>query len=125
MAKTIGEALRLLQKLGGEIVSMSIDNNRATEHRVNNKFKEVMILPFAGITNNVDLIMSKGEHYVTTSDNIRCKIANWTEKHICDLEEDIQNLYGIDAWRFINRWYSYHPSMDSMHFLVLNLTKDI
>lgn len=125
MAKTIGEALRLLQKLGGEIVGMSLENNSPTEHRVNHKFKEVMILPFAGITNNVDLIMSNGEHYVTTSDNIRCKVVNWSEKHICELEEEIQKLYGIDAWSFVKRWYKAAPRMDSMHFLVLNLTKDI
>lgn len=124
MAKTIGEALRLLQKLGGEIVGMGSDSNNPTEHYVNHKFKERMILPFVGISNNINFIMSNGEHYVTTSDNIRCKVVNWSEKHICDLEEDIQKLYGIGAWQFVKRWYSYHPQMDSMHFLVIDLKKE-
>ena len=123
MAETIGEALRLLQKLGCDIMSMSLDNNNPTEHFVNHKFKERMILPFVAITSNVNFVMSKGDHYITTADKIRCKVVNWNEKHICELEEEIQKLYGIDAWSFVKRWYKSAPQMDSMHFLVLDLKK--
>lgn len=125
MAETIGEALVLMQRLGGDVVGMSLDNNNPTEHFVNHKFKERMILPFVAITSNVNFVMSKGDHYITTADKIRCKVVSWSEKHICDLEEEIQKLYGIDAWSFVKRWYKSAPQMDSMHFLVLNLTKDI
>ena len=31
MAETIGEALVLLQRLGGDVVGMSLDNNNPTE----------------------------------------------------------------------------------------------
>ena len=124
MAKTIGEALRLLQKLGCDIMSMSIDNNNPTEHRINHKFKERMIVPFVALQNNIDFVMSKGEHYVTTADNIRCKVINWSEKHICELEDEIRKTYNLDAWAFIKKWYKWHPNMDSMHFVVLDLKKE-
>ena len=123
MAETIGEALRLLQKLGCDIMSMSLDNNNPTEHYVNHKFKERMILPFVAVTSNIDLVMNKGDHYITTADNIRCKVVNWSEKHICELEEEIHKLYGIDAWSFVKRWYKSAPQMGSMYFLVIDLKK--
>ena len=60
MAETIGEALVLLQRLGGDVVGMSLDNNNPTEHHVLHKFKEPMILPYYAVTNNCSLIMRKG-----------------------------------------------------------------
>lgn len=103
---------------------MSLDNNNPTEHNVLHKFKETMIVPYYAVTNNCSLIMSKGDHYITTADKICCKVVNWNEKHICELEEEIQKLYGIDAWSFVKRWYKSAPQMDSMHFIVLDLKKE-
>ena len=125
MAETIGEALVLLQRLGGDIVGMSLDNNNPTEHNVLHKFKETMILPYYAVSNNCSLIMSKGEHYVTTADGIHCKIVPWEEKHICELEDEIQRLYNMDCWSYIKRWHKATKGcMDSMHFLILKLKKD-
>ena len=125
MAETIGEALVLLQRLGGDVVAMSLDNNNPTEHNVLHKFKETMILPYYAVTNNCSLIMSKGEHYVTTADGIHCKIVSWEEKHICELEDEIQRLYNMDCWSYIKRWHKATKGcMDSMHFLILKLKKD-
>lgn len=124
MAKTIGKALVLLQRLGGDIAAMSLDNNNPTEHRINHKFKERMIVPFVALQNNIDFVMSKGEHYVTTADNIRCKVINWSEKHICELKDEIRKIYNLDAWTFLKKWHKWHPNMDSMHFLILDLKKE-
>lgn len=125
MAETIGEALVLLQRLGGDVVTMSLDNNNPTEHNVLHKFKETMILPYYSVTNNVSLVMSKGDHYVTTADGIHCKVVSWEEKHICELEDEIQRLYHIDAWNYLCKWYKATKGcMDSMHFLILKLKKD-
>ena len=125
MAETIGEALRLLQKLGCDIMSMSLDNNNPTEHHVLHKFKETMIVPYYAVTNNVSLVMSKGDHYVTTADGIHCKVVSWEEKHICELEDEIQRLYHIDAWNYLCKWHKATKGcMDSMHFLILKLKKD-
>lgn len=125
MAETIGEALVLLQRLGGDVVGMSLDNNNPTEHNVLHKFKETMVVPYYAVTNNVSLVMSKGDHYVTTADGIHCKVVSWEEKHICELDSKIKELYGIDAWSFICRWFkASNGHMDSMHFLILKLKKD-
>ena len=125
MAETIGEALVLLQRLGGDIISMSLDNNNPTEHHVLHKFKETMVVPYYAVTNNCSLIMSKGEHYVTTADGIHCKIVSWEEKHICELEDEIQRLYNMDCWSYIKRWHKATKGcMDSMHFLILKLKKE-
>lgn len=125
MAETIGEALVLLQRLGGDVVDMSLDNNNPTEHNVLHKFKETMILPYYAVTNNCSLIMSKGDHYVTTADGIHCKVVSWEEKHICELEDEIQRLYNMDCWSYIKRWHrATKGRMDSMHFLILKLKKD-
>ena len=125
MAKTIGEALVLLQRLGGDIISMSLDNNNPTEHHVLHKFKETMIVPYYAVTNNVSLVMSKGDHYVTTADGIHCKIVSWEEKHICELEDEIQRLYNMSCCDYLMRWFKATKGcMDSMHFLILKLKKD-
>ena len=125
MAETIGEALVLLQRLGGDVVGMSLDNNNPTEHNVLHKFKETMVLPYYAVTNNVSLVMSKGDHYVTTADGIHCKVVSWEEKHICELEDEIQRLYNMDCWSYIKRWHKATKGcMDSMHFLILKLKKD-
>ena len=125
MAETIGEALVLLQRLGGDIISMSLDNNNPTEHHVLHKFKETMVVPYYAVTNNCSLIMSKGEKYILTADGIRAKVESWEEKHICELEDEIQRLYNMDCWSYIKRWYKATKGcMDSMHFLILKLKKD-
>lgn len=124
MAETIGEALVLLQRLGGDVVSMSLDNNNPTEHYVNHKFRNMIIIPFVCLHRNIDFVMSKGEKYILTADGIHAKVVSWEEKHICELEDKIHELYGMDAWSFVKRWWKSYKNMDSMHFLILKLKKD-
>ena len=69
--------------------------------------------------------MRNGDKYVTTADGVRCKVEHWEEKHICELDSKIKELYGIDAWSFICRWFkASNGHMDSMHFLIIKLKKD-
>ena len=125
MAETIGEALVLLQRLGGDVVGMSLDNNNPTEHYVNHKFRNTIIIPFVCLHRNIDFVMSKGEKYILTADGIRAKVVSWEEKHICELEDEIQRLYNIDCWNYIKRWHkATKGKMDSMHFLIIKLKKD-
>lgn len=126
MAKTIGEALVLLQRLGGDITGMSLDNNNPTEHNVLHKFRDSeIVIPWAALTNNIAMVMSKGDHYVTTADGIHCKVVSWEEKHILDLEDKVQELYGIDILRYLKKWHkATNGCMDSMHFLILKLKKN-
>lgn len=125
MADTLGEAIRILQGLGQfELTDMSIENNKATKHFVNHRFRETIVIPYVGISDNLDFLMSKGEKLVTTADGIRCKVESYEEKHICELEEDIQSLYGIDAWSFVKRWYKADKDMQSMYFIKIKLVKE-
>lgn len=125
MTKTIGEALVLMKRLGGDIVGMSLDNNNPTEHHVLHKYRDVIVIPFVALQNNIDFVMSKGDHYVTTADGIHCKVVSWEEKHVCELEDKIQELYQMDCWSYIKRWFkATKGNMDSMHFLIIKLKKD-
>ena len=126
MVKTIGEAIALFQRLGCDIMSMNMDKNITTEHYVNHKFREApIIVPYCSVTNNVDWFMSNGDKYVTTADGVRCKVVSWEEKHICELEDEIQRLYNMDCWSYIKRWHKATKGcMDSMHFLILKLKKE-
>ena len=125
MAETIGEALVLLQRLGGDITGMSLDNNNPTEHYVNHKFRNTIIIPFVCLHRNIDFVMGKGEKYILTADGIRAKVVSWEEKHILDLEDKVRELYGIDLLRYLKSWHkATRGCMDSMHFLILKLKKD-
>ena len=98
--------------------------DKMIESTVHHKFKEEMIIPYVAISNGLNFMLTKGERCVITADGIRAKVIDVQEKHICELEEDIQRLYGIDVWRFVCSWYKGHTNMDSMHFLVIKLEKD-
>ena len=125
MAETICEALRLIQRLGGDIVGMSLDNNNPTDHYVNHKFRNTIIIPFAALHMNIDFVMNKGEKYILTADGIRAKVVSWEEKHICELEDKIRELYNINTWDYVKKWFKATKGcMDSMHFLILKLKKD-
>ena len=94
------------------------------DYFINHRFKEHLIIPYVGISNNIDFFLDKGGKHVITSDHIRCKVVNCKEKHICELEDEIRKVYNLDAWTFIKKWHKACPYMDSMHFLVLDLKKE-
>lgn len=124
MAKSIIEALGMLQKIGvNDIVNMKIDNNMDTVHAINHRFREELIVPFVGITNNVNFIMSKGEKTIICADGVQAKLIEYKEVHICELEQTIQDLYKINAWDFVKRWYRTEKRMDSMTFIKMKLEK--
>lgn len=94
------------------------------DYYINHRYKEHIIVPYVGIRNNIDFFLDKGDKHVITSDHIRCKVVNCKEKHICELEDEIRETYKIDAWTFLKKWHKWHPNMDSMHFVVLDLKKE-
>ena len=124
MAKSIPEALAMFQRHGfKDVVSMSLDNNQPTYHAINHRFRENVILPFVGIEKNVDFIMSKGDKIIRCADGVEAKVLEWQDLHICELEKDIQDLYHIDAWSFLKRWWATEKRMDSMTFIKMKLEK--
>lgn len=94
------------------------------EYCVNHRYKDVLIIPYAGIDKSLTFMLDKGDKYVLTADGIRAKVVSWEEKHICELEKLIREIYNISAWDMICKWYRYCKCMDSMHFLILKLKKD-
>lgn len=124
MAKSIVEALEMFQRVGfKDIVSMSLDNNGTTYHSINHRYKEEVVIPFVGITDNVNFIMSKGDKVVHCPDGIQAKVVEWKDIHICELEDDVKRIYGIDIWSFIKRWWQTEKRMDSMTFIKMKLEK--
>lgn len=118
------EALEMFQKVGfKDIVSMSLDNNSTTKHHINHRYKDEVIVPFVGLSDNCTFIMSKGEKQITCADGVEAKVVEWKDCHICTLEEDIKRLYGIDTWSFVRRWYQTEKRMDSMTFIKMKLEK--
>lgn len=125
MAKTIGEVLHLLSKVGQfDILSIEMNNNRDTEHRILHKFREIVILPIHCVTNNIDFIMCTGKKTVTTADNVKCKVAQWKELHLLDAEEEIQKLYNMSAWNYAKKFYDYDKNMQSMTLIKMKLEKE-
>lgn len=124
MAKSIIEALSMLQRIDVNcIMDMSLDNNENSEHAINHRFREELIVPFVGITNNVNFIMSKGEKTIVCADGIKAKLLDWKDLHICELENDIQDMYGISAWDFVKRWFKTEKRMNSMTFIKMKLQR--
>lgn len=125
MSKTIGESLLIIQRLGKfDITNMRIEGNNPTYHHINHKFRETIIVPYVAIENNISYLTNKGERYIIFADGIKGKVVESSEKHICELEEDIKKLYGIDTWSFVKRWYQSDKAMDSMHFVVIKVEKE-
>lgn len=98
--------------------------NNNIVYEVKHKFRDTIIIPICAITNNIDFLLNKGDKKVITSDKIKCVVIDYQEKHICELEKLIREIYNISAWDMICKWYRYCKYMDSMHFLILKLKKD-
>lgn len=124
MAKNIGEALRLLNRMGEmNVDNINVDSTNDVISHINHRYREEVIIPYVALDNNISFLISKGEKKVITADGITCKVIELKEVHICELEEKINELYKIDCWSFIKRWYSTKKTMDSLHFIYLKLKK--
>lgn len=73
MNAQIGKLLRVF-----DIENMEIDANRGeTYHHIKHKFRDVVILPFAAISNNIDFLMfDKATKHVKTSDDVECVVTS-------------------------------------------------
>ena len=125
MAQTLGEAIRLLNRLGVfDITDMSMDNNGENTYNIAHRFSQEVIVPLLAIQNNCGFVLSKGERYLLFADNITAKVVEWDSKSIVSLEEDIKRLYNLDAWSFLKKWYRVYPQMTSLDFLHIKVGKE-
>ena len=58
-----------------------------------------------------------------TADNVECNVVSWKQTHICDLEDNIKELYKLDAWSFLKRWRKNDEHTSDMYFIELELQK--
>jgi hypothetical protein len=97
------------------------------EYLIRHTYKPNIVIPYLGIGDsvftNIDFILDKGERIVVTSDNIKCKVLNVEEKHLCNLENEIQSIYNCDAWSWVKRWYKIDNRVSDLRVLVLELKK--
>ena len=91
--------------------------------QVAHRYKEYMILPFVAISDNFNFVMTCGKRFVITQDGVKCEVIEYEERHICELEDEVRNMYGIDVWNFIKRWYNFNDQMESMIFVKLKLKR--
>lgn len=93
------------------------------KYRIRHTYKPKIIIPVNGISNNLDFLLDKEERIVVTSDNIECKALNIEEKHLCDLESEIQSIYNCDAWSWIKRWYKIDNWVSDLRVITMDLEK--
>ena len=123
---TLGSLIKRLYKLGGlDVIDANLDMNDTSEHKVNQKaWKEVTILPYAGIENNTTFLFNKGEKFIVFGDGTKAKVLSAEEKPIFDLEAEIQQIYGTDAYSFAKKWYKFMKNMYSFYFIVIKSQKE-
>lgn len=121
---TILECIQLIQNYGDyQIELVKMDWNRNTVHHVKHRFANKMIVPINAIANNVDFLLCKGDKIMITADNVECNVVGWKQTHICDLEDNIKELYKLDAWSFLKRWRKNDEHTSDMYFIELELQK--
>lgn len=125
MAKTIGEALNIIQRLCKfDITNMRMESNEPTYHHVTHKYRDEIVIPIIAIENNITFFTNKGERYIIFVDGVKAKVVDVQEKHICELEETIKRLYNCDCWTFVKKWYSTYKNMESMVFVCIKVRKE-
>ena len=97
------------------------------EYLIRHTYKPKIVIPYIGIggsaLTNLDFILDKGERIVVTSDNTKCKVLNVEEKHLCDLESEIQSIYNCDAWTWVKRWYKIDNRVSDLRVITMELKK--
>lgn len=107
-----------------EMSDISYESTGNTYHALRHSYKPQVLVPIVAITHNIDFIFNRcGTRYVTTADNIKCIVESSEEKHICECEDLIRQLYNCDPWAYLKRWHKAIPNMQSMEFMLISLKK--
>lgn len=93
-------------------------------HKVNHSYRDKIICPFIAVSNNYRFVVTDGERYIITADDVKCKVTHIDVRNIFDLESEIDKLYKISAWDFLKRWYNVNNNLNSIDFFVLELKKE-
>ena len=94
------------------------------KYYIAHRFKDEIVIPFVALTNNIDFCLAKDEEKICcTADNVMCEAVYWEERHMCELEQKVKDLYDMNCWDFLKRWYLMDKHMDSLYFLYLKLKR--
>lgn len=91
---------------------------------IKHNYREEIILPIVGIVDNIKFFMDKDEQiFVKTADGITARIVDCVEKHIVEFEQEIKEIYKIEPWAFVKKWYNSDNGMQSARFIKLKLKR--
>lgn len=126
MSQKLSNLLYLVRNIGLEVDGWTMDERKdKTYHELKHSYKDIVIIPTAALSNTFDFfIFGSAIKKLKLADGSICEVEQYEEKHICDLEDDIKEIYNVDVWSFVKRWYKYEPHMTNMMFLKIWLKKD-
>ena len=92
-------------------------------YQLKHRYREQVIVPYVGISNNALFFVDKDDRYMYTADNVRCLVTNVEYNHVFELEKEIKDNYKLDVLSFLKKWYEADKNMQSMEMVVLKLKK--
>ena len=92
-------------------------------HEISHKFQQEIIVPYAAVTNNIDIAVGNKCKF---QDGTVAVITNIKHLNMMDrtVEKHVMELYNISSWGLLNQWYLRGVSFDSIYFLKLKFAKD-
>ena len=120
VAKSLIDAMTILQEFWGlDTQVYSIDNNMDTQHLVKHKWRDEIVVPYLAIQNNVTFMCDNGEKHIITADQKKALVLEKKEYHMCEMDEIVKRLYGMDVWPFVMRWYNNGFNLLSPSFIYI------
>lgn len=93
------------------------------DYKIRHTFKPKIILPNIGFIDSCLAFMLSEDRTIITSDGVKCNVADLREKHLCELEREILEIYKIDVWSWLKKWYSIDKGLLDMRMLVIELER--
>ena len=92
-------------------------------HEISHKFQREIIVPYAAITNNIEIAVG---NKCTFQDGTVGTITNIDHLNMMDhtTERHVMELYNISSWGLLKQWYLRGVPFDSIYFLKLKIKKD-
>lgn len=90
---------------------------------LHHSFKEDVLVPYAGIKNNIKFFEQRNGQHVITADGVKCKVVWMEVRNILDLEEQIRSYYMSEPWDFLQTWHKAKPDMISLDFVHMRLKR--
>lgn len=87
------------------------------------RYRDCVIVPFVGISCNIEFFADKDERYVITADRQTAKVVSCDVKNIFDIEDKIQSDYNMTIEAFLKRWHDADNDFQSLQMVILTLQK--